>query len=126
MSHSLLTGISFNFQFSPVDEANILAHRFDSTISGYSGSHSGRCHVIHCREPSTSAQVRKWLLLLRYIDLYQTRCRAKNLLVPTMLPGPKEPDADQLQEYLRIIVDDLIKLFYDGIRVPTPSSPEGA
>ena len=42
-----------------------------------------------------------------------------------MLPGPKEPDADQLQEYLRIIVDDLIKLFHDGIRVPTPSSPEG-
>jgi hypothetical protein len=42
-----------------------------------------------------------------------------------MLPGPKEPDADQLQEYLRLIVDDLIKLFDSGIRVPTPSSPEG-
>ena len=42
-----------------------------------------------------------------------------------MLPGPKEPDADQLQEYQRLIVDDLVKLFEDGIRVPTPSSPAG-
>jgi hypothetical protein len=43
-----------------------------------------------------------------------------------MLPGPKEPDADQLQEYLRLVVDDLIKLYEHGIRVPTPSSPQGA
>ena len=42
-----------------------------------------------------------------------------------MTPGPKEPDADQIQEYLRIIVDNLIMLFEEGIRVPTPSSPEG-
>ena len=53
------------------------------------------------------------------------RSRAKNLMVPTMMPGPKEPDADQIQEYLSIIVDNLIALYEDGIQVPTPSSPEG-
>lgn len=42
-----------------------------------------------------------------------------------MLPGPKEPNAQELQEYLCLIVDDLIKLFEDGIWVPTESCPEG-
>ena len=53
------------------------------------------------------------------------RCQAKNLIVPTMMPGPKEPDADQIQEYLQIIVHNLLMLFEKGIRVPTLSSPEG-
>jgi len=42
-----------------------------------------------------------------------------------MMPGPKEPDADQIQEYLQIIVHNLLMLFEKGIRVPTLSSPEG-
>ena len=42
-----------------------------------------------------------------------------------MMLGPKEPDANQIQEYLSIIVDNLIVLFEDGIRIPTPSCPQG-
>jgi hypothetical protein len=42
-----------------------------------------------------------------------------------MLPGPTEPTADQLQNYLTPVVDDLITLYEDGIRVPTPSFPKG-
>ena len=41
-----------------------------------------------------------------------------------MTPGPAEPTAEQMQQYLRIIVDDLLKLF-EGIKIPTPSCPEG-
>ena len=41
-----------------------------------------------------------------------------------MTPGPSEPDAEQMQQYLRIIVDDLIRL-YHGVKIPTPSCPEG-
>ena len=42
-----------------------------------------------------------------------------------MTPGPREPTADQLQEYLILIVDVLLKLFEEGVRIPTPSCPEG-
>ena len=42
-----------------------------------------------------------------------------------MTPGPREPTAEQLQEYLRILVDNLLELFEHGIRIPTPSCPEG-
>ena len=42
-----------------------------------------------------------------------------------MTPGPREPTADQLQEYLILVVDELLQLFEEGIRIPTPSFPEG-
>ena len=43
-----------------------------------------------------------------------------------MALGPREPTAEQLQEYLRLLVDDLLLLFTIGVRIPTPSCPEGA
>lgn len=43
-----------------------------------------------------------------------------------MTPGPREPTAEQIQEYLRILVDDLLVLFTTGIRMPTPSCPAGS
>jgi hypothetical protein len=49
----------------------------------------------------------------------------KNLLIPIILPGPHEQTAEQLQHYLKIIVDDLIKLFEDGIVICTPRFPQG-
>lgn len=42
-----------------------------------------------------------------------------------MTPGPKEPTAEELQRQLELIVDDLLRLFYEGIKIPTPSCPEG-
>ncbi|TFK48342.1 hypothetical protein OE88DRAFT_1635123 [Heliocybe sulcata] len=55
------------------------------------------------------------------IFLYQTR----NLLVPVALPGPTEPTAEQLQSYLKFLVDDLELLYGDGIYIPTAKYPEG-
>lgn len=42
-----------------------------------------------------------------------------------MTPGPKEPTGDQLQHLLRVIVDDLIGLYENGITIRTPKHPEG-
>jgi hypothetical protein len=33
--------------------------------------------------------------------------------------------AEQLQHYLKIIVDDLLKLYYEGIQIRTPRHPQG-
>jgi hypothetical protein len=41
------------------------------------------------------------------------------------MTGRKEPTAEQLQHYLKIIVDDLITLYDDGIMVKTPEYPDG-
>jgi hypothetical protein len=42
-----------------------------------------------------------------------------------MPPGPKEPTADQLQSALKIVVDDLLMLYDEGIKVVTPEHPNG-
>lgn len=42
-----------------------------------------------------------------------------------MTPGPNEPTAEELQHYIKLIVDDLINLYVNGIIVYTPSSPQG-
>ncbi len=52
-----------------------------------------------------------------------TRYRPKNLLIPVIMLG--EPTAEDLQNYSKIIVDDLIKLYKDGVRVVTRTMPNG-
>lgn len=42
-----------------------------------------------------------------------------------MTPGPKEPTAEQLQHYLRVIVDDLIMLHEEGILIETAEHTNG-
>lgn len=42
-----------------------------------------------------------------------------------MPPGPTEPTAEQLQHYLKLIVDDLLDLYDPGIRITTAEYPEG-
>lgn len=42
-----------------------------------------------------------------------------------MTPGPNEPTAEELQNYLKLIVDDLENLYVNGLIVKTPSRPEG-
>jgi len=53
------------------------------------------------------------------------RYRPSNLIIAAMTPGPTEPTAEELQKYLKIIVDDLLKLWNDGIWICTPAYPEG-
>ncbi|KAL4259480.1 hypothetical protein AB1N83_007669 [Pleurotus pulmonarius] len=53
------------------------------------------------------------------------RYRAKNLMLACMTPGPNEPTAAELQQYLRIIVNDLLDLYDNGVIVCTPKYPQG-
>jgi hypothetical protein len=43
-----------------------------------------------------------------------------------MTPGPTEPTAEELQNYLKLIVDDLLKLYEEGVWICTPAFPQGA
>lgn len=51
--------------------------------------------------------------------------RTSNLLLSGVMPGPKEQDPDQCQRFLRIVVNELIRLWRDGITVRTESCPLG-
>lgn len=41
-----------------------------------------------------------------------------NMLLPLITPGPSEPDGQELQEYLKVLVDDLLNLYEDGMESP--------
>lgn len=61
----------------------------------------------------------------RLLRLY-SRYTVRNLLIPLMTAGPKEPTGIQLQQYLKLLVDDLLLLWEKGVRCKTPEYPEGA
>ncbi|KAH9928238.1 hypothetical protein B0H21DRAFT_712161 [Amylocystis lapponica] len=54
-------------------------------------------------------------------DGYQSR----NLILCGLTPGPKELNADELQHFMKAYVDDLLRLYNDGILVKTPLYPNG-
>ncbi|GBE85372.1 hypothetical protein SCP_0705590 [Sparassis crispa] len=51
--------------------------------------------------------------------------RPQNILVCAMTPGPTEPTAEQVQNYLKLVVDDLLNLYENGVIMKTPSYPDG-
>ncbi|KAJ7114849.1 hypothetical protein C8R44DRAFT_629896, partial [Mycena epipterygia] len=51
--------------------------------------------------------------------------RADNLIFNGMPPGPTEPTSPQLQNYLKIIVDDLLMLYDHGIIIYPDEYPQG-
>ncbi|EIW65136.1 uncharacterized protein TRAVEDRAFT_16965 [Trametes versicolor FP-101664 SS1] len=53
--------------------------------------------------------------LLRYCMQYMMPC--------AMTPGPNEPDAEELQYYQELLIEDLLILYYEGITAPTYSHP---
>ncbi|KAJ6534244.1 hypothetical protein B0H19DRAFT_1080731 [Mycena capillaripes] len=55
---------------------------------------------------------------------FRTKYRTENHILSGMT-GQKEPTAKQLQPHLKIIVDDLIMLYEDGIVIKTPEYPDG-
>ena len=59
------------------------------------------------------------------IFIFIARYRVQNLLIAAMTPGPSEPTAEQLQHYMKVIVDDLLVLYEKGVRISTPMHPEG-
>jgi hypothetical protein len=50
---------------------------------------------------------------------HHLRYRLSNMLLTTILPGPREQDADQVQRYLRIIVNELLRLWEYGFWIET-------
>ncbi|EIW53620.1 uncharacterized protein TRAVEDRAFT_52738 [Trametes versicolor FP-101664 SS1] len=53
------------------------------------------------------------------------RYRVEYLILAAMTDGPKEPDAEELQHWMALIVDDLLMLYHLGVFAPTPSCREG-
>jgi hypothetical protein len=55
----------------------------------------------------------------------QRRYQANNLLLTALVPGPHELSGDELQNVLKLDVDDKIMLYKEGIVVNTPLFPAG-
>ncbi|EJF59017.1 hypothetical protein DICSQDRAFT_14970, partial [Dichomitus squalens LYAD-421 SS1] len=56
---------------------------------------------------------------------FYLRYRTAYLLLAGIMPGPKEADPDQVQRYMRVLVNELIRLWKYGAMVPTPKYPKG-
>ena len=65
------------------------------------------------------------LHFIRHTILTFHSYRTSNLLLTGLLAGPKEQDPDQVQRYMRIIVNDLLRLWKEGILLPTELQPQG-
>jgi len=84
--------------------------------------HQGYCHILCPILPACFSNLHLFnvvymLTLIRYCP--------SNLIIAAMTPGPKEPNAEELQHILKIIVDKLLELYEHGIRVSTPEYPNG-
>jgi hypothetical protein len=53
------------------------------------------------------------------------RYRVSNLILWSVLPGPREQDTDQLQNYLHVAVNELLRLWLDGFLAVTHDYPHG-
>ncbi|KAE9386142.1 hypothetical protein BT96DRAFT_960642 [Gymnopus androsaceus JB14] len=51
--------------------------------------------------------------------------RTANLFLAGILPGPKEANPDQVQRYLRVLINELLRLWTDGVVIKTPKFPQG-
>ncbi|KAF8583053.1 hypothetical protein K439DRAFT_1647373 [Ramaria rubella] len=104
------------------------------SVVGHDGKHFfAPCHDEELRigvtssldwdySPSHSSGVFSFTVMNLPTELkYQT----ENLLLATMTPGPCEPTAEELQNHLKFIVDDLLLLYDEGIIVQTPMFPQG-
>ncbi|EPQ59021.1 hypothetical protein GLOTRDRAFT_35006, partial [Gloeophyllum trabeum ATCC 11539] len=53
------------------------------------------------------------------------RYRTSNLLLAGIIPGPKEPDPDECQKFVRLLVNELLRLWKIGIKIKTRRYPDG-
>ncbi|KJA21043.1 hypothetical protein HYPSUDRAFT_1089591 [Hypholoma sublateritium FD-334 SS-4] len=53
------------------------------------------------------------------------RYRTANLLLSGIMPGPTEADMDQVHNYMRVVVNELVRLWEDGVMIKTPKYPNG-
>lgn len=83
-------------------------YSFGYQRSSYTGTHSSSVlSISFCNLPYT----------LRY--------RPHNLKLYGLTPGPSEFSADELQSFLKNLVDELIQLYEEGIFIKTPLYPQG-
>ena len=47
------------------------------------------------------------------------------MILAGILPGPKEQDSDEVQRYMRIFVNELLRLWQHGFYIKTPDFPMG-
>jgi hypothetical protein len=81
---------------------------------------------MHSQPPSTvqvSAPCR--FLWVECSNIVTRRYKTSNLLLSGIIPGPKEPSPDQVQRYMRPLVNDLLTLWQVGIFVKTLQNPTG-
>lgn len=50
----------------------------------------------------------------------QFKCRPHNHFLVGLFPGPRAPNAEQTQHIFKPVVDDLIRLYRDGVVINTP------
>lgn len=60
-------------------------------------------------------------LLTTFLFSYRTA----NLLLAGIMPGPKEADVEQVQNYLCILVNELERLWANGVIIKTAKYPNG-
>lgn len=53
-----------------------------------------------------------------------TRMKFSNIVLAGVIPGPHEPNDDQIQNFLKPLVDELLVL-YNGVIMPTYENPNG-
>ena len=56
---------------------------------------------------------------------HHLRYRTHKLKIHALTPGPTEWNADELQHALKNLVDELIKLYEEGVVIKTPQYPNG-
>lgn len=54
-----------------------------------------------------------------------TRYRTANLLLAGIMPGPKEADVNQVHYFMAVLVNELLRLWVEGVVIVTPKYPKG-
>ncbi|TFY72264.1 hypothetical protein EVG20_g747 [Dentipellis fragilis] len=66
------------------------------------------------------------LMSFNVINLpHHLRYRTANLILAGIMPGPKEQDSDEVQRFMWIFVNELLRLWKDGFLVKTRKFPQG-
>lgn len=65
-----------------------------------------------------------WLFVAAYWHSFGSY-RASNLLLSMIIPGPKETNPDQTQHYVRVLVNELLRLWHKGQVLPTYRTTQG-
>lgn len=121
------TTIGLDWHVSPSYSATFLLRisRFGRKTSSYGPSHSSGVMSTCIQNLLESERYGFYESSFPILICHEYRYRAENLILHGMPPGPTEPNADQLQHHLKVVVDELILLYDKGIVIKTPEYPNG-